>query len=163
MELSSGEWAPCSAGFPCSVSVLGIHLCQCTSWRCCERLRSASVNFFEDSIRWPISWWVIYEYTCPHCWVFSSFWPKVARPPCPTLPIHSVSPGVTFFVYLDGKRPQRETFCRYGRGEAKKMTEALKSIKINKFKNCFAQWEKSLNRCIASNGEYFEGDWSLNM
>ena len=44
-----------------------------------------------------------------------------------------------------------------------KMTEALKGIKIDKFKNCFEQWKKRLNRCIASNGEYFESDWSLNM
>ena len=41
--------------------------------------------------------------------------------------------------------------------------EALKDIKIDEFKNCFEQWKKCLNRCIASNGEYFEGDWSLNM
>ena len=38
------------------------------------------------------------------------------------------------------------------------MAEALKGIKINEFKNCFEQWKKHLNRCIASNGEYFEGD-----
>ena len=39
-----------------------------------------------------------------------------------------------------------------------KMAEALKGIKINEFKNCLKQWEKSLDRCSASNGEYFEGD-----
>ena len=38
-----------------------------------------------------------------------------------------------------------------------KMAEALKAININKFKTCFVQWKKSLDRCIASNGEYFEG------
>ena len=38
-----------------------------------------------------------------------------------------------------------------------KMTEALKGIKINKFKHCFEQW-KSLDRCITPNGEHFEGD-----
>ena len=43
------------------------------------------------------------------------------------------------------------------------MAEALKGIKINEFKNCFEQWKKRLNRCTASNGEYFEGDRSLNM
>ena len=45
----------------------------------------------------------------------------------------------------------------------KKTAKALKGIKIDEFKNHFEQWKKSLNRCIASNGEYFEGDWSLNM
>ena len=38
------------------------------------------------------------------------------------------------------------------------MVEALKDIKIDEFKNCFEQWKKYLYRCIASNGEYFEGD-----
>ena len=49
MRLSSGGQAPCSMGFPHSVSVLGAHLYRRTSWHCCERLHSASVNFFEDS------------------------------------------------------------------------------------------------------------------
>ena len=38
------------------------------------------------------------------------------------------------------------------------MAEAVKDIKINELKNCFEQWKKRLNKCIASNGEYFEGD-----
>ena len=39
-----------------------------------------------------------------------------------------------------------------------KMAEELKGIKINEYKNCFERWKKSLDRCIASNGECFEGD-----
>ena len=39
-----------------------------------------------------------------------------------------------------------------------KIAEALKSIKIDEFKNCCEQWKKHLDRCITSNGEYFEGD-----
>ena len=46
LELSAGGQVPGSTGFPCEVSVLGTHLCQCTSWHCCERLRLASVEFF---------------------------------------------------------------------------------------------------------------------
>ena len=34
----------------------------------------------------------------------------------------------------------------------------VKGIKIHKFKHCFEQWKKHLNGCIASHGEYFEGD-----
>ena len=45
----------------------------------------------------------------------------------------------------------------------KKTAEALKGIKIDEFKNHSEKWKKCLNRCIASNGEYFEGDWGLNM
>ena len=44
-----------------------------------------------------------------------------------------------------------------------KMAEALKSIQIHEPKSGFEQWKKCLNRCIASIGECFEGDWSLNI
>jgi len=36
--------------------------------------------------------------------------------------------------------------------------EALNNIKLQQFQRCFTQWEKRLGNCIASNGEYFEGD-----
>ena len=38
------------------------------------------------------------------------------------------------------------------------MAEALKGIKLDEFKNCFVQWKKLLDRCIVSDGAYFEGD-----
>ena len=40
---------PCSTGFPHELSVLATHLYQCSSWCYCEKLSSASVDFFEDS------------------------------------------------------------------------------------------------------------------
>ena len=40
----------------------------------------------------------------------------------------------------------------------KKTTEALSSIKEDKLKKCFDQWNKRLDKCISINGEYFEGD-----
>ena len=43
------------------------------------------------------------------------------------------------------------------------MAEALKGIKIRELENYLKQREKCLNRFIVSNGEYFEGDWSLNI
>ena len=55
MKLSSGGRDPCSTGFPYQVSVLGIHLYQCTSWYCCERLCLGSVNFF----------WRLFQCVCP--------------------------------------------------------------------------------------------------
>ena len=35
---------------------------------------------------------------------------------------------------------------------------ALKAIPQNHFKNCFGGWTRRWHRCIASQGEYFEGD-----
>ena len=146
LELSPGEWSPCSAGFPhgvgeCSrdpsLSVYQMGLLGEAVFSFCE--------FFLKSLstRLPISWWVIYKLPRPHHAVLSRFWPKTAWPPCPTLPIHPFSPWATFlFVSPDEKSPQRETFCTCGRGETKKTAEVLKGVKINKFKNCFEQWKK---------------------
>jgi len=36
--------------------------------------------------------------------------------------------------------------------------EALKTILQNHFQNCFEGWTRRWHRCIASQGEYFEGD-----
>ena len=45
-----------------------------------------------------------------------------------------------------------------------KMAEAINVIKSDELKNCFEQWKKHLNSYIASNGEFFEGEWrSLSM
>jgi hypothetical protein len=37
---------------------------------------------------------------------------------------------------------------------------ALKAIPQNQFQNCFEGWNMRWDRCIASQGEYFEGDHS---
>ena len=37
-------------------------------------------------------------------------------------------------------------------------TAALKAIPQNQFQNCFEGWNRRWHRCIASQGEYFEGD-----
>ena len=36
-------------------------------------------------------------------------------------------------------------------------TEALKAIPQNQFQNCFEGWARRWHRCIAFQGEYFEG------
>lgn len=35
---------------------------------------------------------------------------------------------------------------------------ALDSINVEEFQNCFKHWEKRMDKCIALNGEYFEGE-----
>jgi len=44
-----------------------------------------------------------------------------------------------------------------------KTTEVLKAITLQEFQNCFEQWEKLWDKCIDSQGEYFEGDQILKM
>ena len=68
------------------------------------------------------------------------------------------------FFYLPWMKKIIKGKCFTNVEEVKqKMAEGLEGIKINKFKNCLEQWKKHLDSCIASNGEYFEGDRSLNM
>ena len=144
-ELSSGGLAPYSTDFSPSVSVLGTHLYQCTSWCCGERLHPASVNFFfEDSfsafahfmmsdlqVHLPIS-----------CSVFIHFWPKTLWPPCSTLSIHLISPWATFFLFPWMKKVLNGN-CFSDIEEVKqKVTESLKGIKINEFKQ-FWEVEKT--------------------
>ena len=42
-------------------------------------------------------------------------------------------------------------------------TEALKAIALQEFQNCFEQWKKQWDKCIDSQGEYFEGNKILEM
>jgi len=37
-------------------------------------------------------------------------------------------------------------------------TTALKALPQNQFQDCFEGWSRRWHRCIASQGEYFEGD-----
>ena len=152
LEWSSGGQAPCSTGFLHKMSVLGTHLYWCTSWWCCERLDSVSVNFLEDSFD-----------TLPHFvmgdlqahlstprWAFSSSWPKMAWPLCPPIPIHPKSyPKMK-------KSPQREIFCWWGRGETK--TSRSKRYQNQRVQKVLWAVAKSLNRCTAWRGEYFDFD-----
>ena len=50
LELTPGGRALVVQASP-QASVLGAHLSQCSGWRCCERLRSASLSFCRDSQR----------------------------------------------------------------------------------------------------------------
>ncbi|GFU76631.1 putative transposase [Trichonephila clavipes] len=38
------------------------------------------------------------------------------------------------------------------------VTDQLKAIPISEFHQCYEEWKKRLQRCVASEGSYFEGD-----
>jgi len=42
--------------------------------------------------------------------------------------------------------------------EVKTASQEALNIMLQQFQRCFTQWEKRLDKCIASNLEYFEGD-----
>ena len=40
----------------------------------------------------------------------------------------------------------------------KAVTDQLKAIPVSDYKRCYEKWEQRLRRCVASQGNYFEGD-----
>jgi hypothetical protein len=40
----------------------------------------------------------------------------------------------------------------------KSVTDALKGIPEEAFQHCYQQWKQRLRRCVAAQGNYFEGD-----
>jgi hypothetical protein len=38
------------------------------------------------------------------------------------------------------------------------LTDQLKAIPVSDFQHCYKEWQQSLQRCVASKGNYFEGD-----
>jgi hypothetical protein len=40
----------------------------------------------------------------------------------------------------------------------KSVTDELKGIPAEVFQHCYEQWKQRLRRCVAAQGEYFEGD-----
>ena len=125
-----------------------------TRWVFQERVHSASANLFLKTCNAFVRFMMgdLQAHLPTLCWVFSIFWPK-------SPPYLAPSDSLCFPTW---KRSSKENVLQCGRGETH-TAEALKRIRNNKFKNCFEQWKKCLHRCIASNGEYSEGDWSLNM
>ena len=98
------------------------------------------------------------------CCVFRHFWPKMAWPAGPTFPIYPSSPQWFLSLFPWMKKVLRGKHFANVEEEKKtnKQMAELKGIKIDEFINCFEQWAKCLDRCIASSEDHFEGDWSLN-
>ena len=142
----SGGQAPCSTGSPCLVSLLGTHLYQCTSWWCCERLNSASVNcFWRLKTRLLTSWRVIYKPTVQSVLSVQHFLTKNSMAPMPHPP-HSpdLTPSNFLFPWIKKALTGK---CSADVKEVKQKTaEALelRGIKIHELKNCFEQWKKVL-------------------
>ena len=148
LQLFSRGHAPCSTGFPCQVSVLGTHLYQCSASvvRSCFWLQWICLKLFQQICPFHDGW---FTSTPAHTALsVQQFLTKNCMTPCPTLPIHLISPWKLIFVYPHENILQMETFCWCGRGK--------QGIKMNEFKNHFEQWKKVSIKCTASNGEHLE-------
>ena len=122
-----------------------------------EGSRNPSVSVYQLVLLWDAvfsfseCFWTLSTCLPILCWVFSSFWPKTARPLCSALPIHPISLWVTIFLFVcvPGWKNQRDLIPHVLKGKCfadveevkQKTAEALKGIKINEFKNSFEKAE----------------------
>ena len=114
----------------------------------------------------PIWWWVIYKRTCPQCTECSALFNQKWHDPRASLSLLSQSvPKELIFVSLGEKSPQRRMFLliRNRWNKQKKNGRSTKRHQNWQVQTLFEQWKKCLQWCISSNGEYFEGDWILNI
>ena len=147
------------------MSVLGTHLYQCNSWRLLWEVVLTFSEFFLKSLSagLPISQWMIYKHSCLHSTECSAVFDQKWHDPCaPPFLFTWSHPKWLFFCFTGWKKSSKGNILPMWDRWNKKMAEALKGIRIDKFQTALSGGKKCLGRCIASDGEYFEGDWSLN-
>ena len=106
---------------------------------------------------------MIYEHTFLHQAECSAVFDQNGMTLCPTLPIHLILCPQQLFFFPWIKKVLKGKHFADAVEVKQKMAEAPKDFKIDKFKTRSERWKNHLVRCTASNGEYFEGNWSLNM
>ena len=132
--------------------VLGTHLYQYTNWHCCERLHLDSVNFLEDSFNTFAHFMMgdlqTHLPTTPG--VQQCLTPKWHDPHAPPSLFTWFLPEWLFCLFAQVKKVLRGKHFADVEEVKQKTAEALKDIKMDEFRNCFEQWKKCLNSCIAS-------------
>ena len=145
MQLSSVGWVPYSYRLP----VLG----EC-SW-------NSPVSVYQLALLWEsafgfsefvwkilsmclrISQWFIYECTCPHSTEHPVVFYHIGITPMPYPPYLSNLTQSNFLLFPWMKKALKGKHFADVEEVKQKTVEALKGIKINKFKICFEQWEKT--------------------
>ena len=63
-----------------------------------------------------------------------------------------------FFMFPRMKRDLKGKCFQNVEEVREKTMEALRAITLQELQNCFEQWKKRWDKCIDSQGEYFEGN-----
>ena len=64
---------------------------------------------------------------------------------------------MTFFSFWDRKHLKGRRFGALDNIQMA-VTNQLKAIPVSEFQHCYEEWKNHLQRCVASQGKYFEGD-----
>ncbi|GFU62923.1 uncharacterized protein TNCV_40731 [Trichonephila clavipes] len=79
----------------------------------------------------------------------------------PVAPQPPYSPDLSpcdFFLFLKLKNHPKGQHFGTKENIQTAVTDQLKAIPISEFHQCYEEWKKRLQRCVASEGSYFEGD-----
>ena len=63
-----------------------------------------------------------------------------------------------FFLFPKLKNHLKRTYFETVKNTQTAVIDQLKAIPVLEFKHCYEEWKKHLQRCVASEGSYFEGD-----
>jgi hypothetical protein len=87
-----------------------------------------------------------------------NFWQKKS---IPVVPQPSYSPDLSpcdLFLFPRLKNHWKERHFGILDNIQKSVTDELKGIPAEAFQHCYEQWKQRLHRCVAVQGNYFEGD-----
>jgi hypothetical protein len=85
-------------------------------------------------------------------WLCVSFWCTIQSPYLPDLA------PCNFFLFPKCKLVLHGQHLCYMASITAELTTLLKGLKEGYFQGCFNKWKRRWDKCIASKGEYFEGD-----
>lgn len=104
--------------------------------------------------------WMLHHDNAP-CHTALSINEFLAKKNIPVVPQPPYSPDLSpcdFFLFPNLKRHLKGHHFGTVENIKKNVTDQLKDIPVSEFQRCYEEWENRLKRCVASQGNYFEGD-----
>src|SRR6201996_7731776 len=80
------------------------------------------------------------------------------HPVVPKPPYSPVLSPCDFFLFPKLKNVLKGRHFGTVENIQKNVTDMLKAIPVEAFQRCYQDWETRLRRCVAAEGNYFEGD-----
>ena len=103
--------------------------------------------------------WMLYH-NAP-CHTAISVTEFLAKKGIPVVPQPPYSPDLSpceFFLFPKLKFHLKRRHFGKVENIQKAVTDQLKAILVSDYQRCFEEWEQRLRRCVASQGNYFEGE-----
>ena len=103
--------------------------------------------------------WMLHNDNAP-CYTAISVNEFLARKGISVVPQPPYSPDLSPCDFLFPKLKFHLKGCHFGtvNNIQKVVTDQLRALLHEEFQHCYREWEQRLRRCVASQGNYFEGD-----